>query len=296
MSAEETLLPLVYTPSSPAPANSPTSPDQSDAYKYSPSPSHWPSRNFILAAGTATFQPSTAKVVLVEDVSRRRPNTPREEWYWFLPRGRKDRGETLEQCAVRETLEEVNIKSSLCLFFLLTFVHINQAGYAATLMRSPMPTLQPKGAGNETTHIEAFHIQLLPRLRRRFQTPIDITSVEVYLAFWYLCTIPYDAVRDKDYGTRFVGAHEKAYCSELVDIAEAVKLLSYGNFEYQYTGTESDNRMQGILVDKRTKHIIHWEDVRGDDPGGIEALIVALGWEWVSAVSGSVEMVRRFEV
>lgn len=295
MSAEETLLPLVYTPSSSAPANPPASPDQSDAYKYSPSSSHWPSSNFILAAGTATFQPSTAKVVLVEDVSRRLPNTPREEWYWFLPRGRKDRGETLEQCAVRETLEEVNIiESSFYIYFLLTFVHINQAGYAATLMRSPMPTLQPKGAGNERTHIEAFHIQLLPRLRRRCQTPIDIKSVEVYLAFWYLCTIPYDAVRDKDYGTHFVGGHEKAYCSELVDIAEAVKLLSYGNFEYQYTGTESGD---GILVDKRTKNIIHWEDVRGDDPGGVEALIVALGWKWVSAVSGSVEeMVGRLEV
>lgn len=199
---------------------------------------------------------------------------------------------------MRETLEEVNIiKSSFCVYFLLlTFVHINQAGYAATLMRSPMPTLQPKGAGNEISHIEAFHIQLLPYLRRRCQAPIDISSVEMYLAFWYLCTIPYDAVLDRDYGAHFVGAHEKAYRSELVDIGEAVKLLSHGNFEYQYTGTESDDGMQGILVDKRTKHIVHWEDVRGDDPGGVEALIVALGWEWVSVASGLEEMVSRLEV
>lgn len=122
MSAEEKLLPSVYKPPSAAPTGLS---DQKDVSKFvPPAPSHWPSTNFVLAAGTATFQPSTAKVVIIEDVARRPANQPREKWCWFLPRGRKDRGETLEQCAVRETLEEVN--NNQCSFSLhhRAFSHI----------------------------------------------------------------------------------------------------------------------------------------------------------------------------
>lgn len=115
MSEEEKLLPLVYKPSAATPASPP---GQSDAPKFiPPASSHWPYSNFVLAAGTATFQLSTARVVLIEDRARRPADKSREKWCWFLPRGRKDRGETLEQCAVRETLEEVNnIKSSFFVY------------------------------------------------------------------------------------------------------------------------------------------------------------------------------------
>lgn len=115
MSKEGKLLPLVYKPSAAAPTNSP---GRSDAPKFiPPASSHWPCSNFVLAAGTATFQISTAKVVLIEDRAHRPADKSREKWCWFLPRGRKDRGETLEQCAVRETLEEVNnVKSSFFVY------------------------------------------------------------------------------------------------------------------------------------------------------------------------------------
>lgn len=46
------------------------------------------------------IQPSTRKVVLLYE---RRRN------YWFLPKGRKDIGESLEQTALREAYEEVSI-------------------------------------------------------------------------------------------------------------------------------------------------------------------------------------------
>ena len=52
----------------------------------------------MLGAGMVIFQPSTHKVVVVYET---------EKQYWFLPRGRKDVGESLEQTALREASEEV---------------------------------------------------------------------------------------------------------------------------------------------------------------------------------------------
>jgi hypothetical protein len=54
--------------------------------------------DFILGAGVVIIQPSTSKIVLVTDKRER----------WFLPKGRKDKGESLEQTALREAYEEVN--------------------------------------------------------------------------------------------------------------------------------------------------------------------------------------------
>ena len=63
-------------------------------------PSRWASGSFQLAAGCCMLQPSEdqsyAKVVVVYDTNSQR---------WFLPRGRKDVGETLEQAAFREGYE-----------------------------------------------------------------------------------------------------------------------------------------------------------------------------------------------
>lgn len=60
--------------------------------------SGWCCNDFSLGAGMVIFQPSTLKIVVVEDTVQKR---------WFLPRGRKDRGESLEQAALREAYEEV---------------------------------------------------------------------------------------------------------------------------------------------------------------------------------------------
>lgn len=54
----------------------------------------------MLAASMVIIQPSTGKVVVVNDTKRQS---------WFLPRGRKDVGENLEQCALREAYEEVQV-------------------------------------------------------------------------------------------------------------------------------------------------------------------------------------------
>ena len=66
--------------------------------------------DLILGAGVVIIQPSTSKIVLVTDKRNR----------WFLPKGRKDKGESLEQTALREAYEEVNIRS----FYLIPFDHV----------------------------------------------------------------------------------------------------------------------------------------------------------------------------
>jgi uncharacterized cupin superfamily protein len=56
------------------------------------------SENFMLGAGAVIIQPSSGKVVIVQDGD-----------YWFLPKGRKDLGESVEQAALREAYEEVRV-------------------------------------------------------------------------------------------------------------------------------------------------------------------------------------------
>lgn len=55
------------------------------------------------------IQQNTHKIVVVYDT---------EAKYWFFPRGRKDRGESLEEAALREAYEEVGNCCSSHLRFL----------------------------------------------------------------------------------------------------------------------------------------------------------------------------------
>ena len=54
---------------------------------------------FILGAGIVAIQPSTGKIVVVDNGEGR----------WFLPKGRKDKGESLDKTALREGYEEVRM-------------------------------------------------------------------------------------------------------------------------------------------------------------------------------------------
>ena len=86
------------TPSSTPPPLPPPPPPLSDCSSAAVPNSIWFAREFQLAASMVIIQPSTSKVVVVHDTQTRQ---------WFLPRGRKDRGESIEQCALREAYEEV---------------------------------------------------------------------------------------------------------------------------------------------------------------------------------------------
>lgn len=63
-------------------------------------PTLWACCDFVLAAGLCILQPSTGRVVLLSVGSKK---TKGERW--FLPRGRKDIGESLEETALREGYE-----------------------------------------------------------------------------------------------------------------------------------------------------------------------------------------------
>lgn len=69
----------------------------------------WFSQDFMLGAGMVIIQPTTGKVVLLREPVGPDPKNPTKTlYYWFLPKGRKDRGESLEQAALREAYEEVS--------------------------------------------------------------------------------------------------------------------------------------------------------------------------------------------
>lgn len=83
--------------------------DQRGASQYSAYSSQGPfqprisfSENFMLGAGAVIIQPSSGKVVIVQDGNS-----------WFLPKGRKDLGESIEQAALREAYEEVSFSFDL---------------------------------------------------------------------------------------------------------------------------------------------------------------------------------------
>jgi hypothetical protein len=66
--------------------------------------SMWCSTDMLLGAGMVIIQPTTGKIVVLRDS---------KNGFWFLPKGRKDIGESLEQAAVREAYEEVRESSAL---------------------------------------------------------------------------------------------------------------------------------------------------------------------------------------
>jgi 8-oxo-dGTP pyrophosphatase MutT (NUDIX family) len=63
-------------------------------------PTRWASRDFVIAAGLCILQPSTGCVVLLSIGDQEAKGG-----HWFLPRGRKDIGESLEATALREGYE-----------------------------------------------------------------------------------------------------------------------------------------------------------------------------------------------
>lgn len=62
--------------------------------------SGWASSDFMVGSGMVIIQPSSHRIVVCYDSLRKT---------YFLPKGRKDIGESLEEAAVREAYEEVHL-------------------------------------------------------------------------------------------------------------------------------------------------------------------------------------------
>ncbi|KAM6493105.1 NUDIX hydrolase domain-like protein [Amanita muscaria] len=156
--------------------------------------SGWASLNFLLGAGMVIIQPSTNKIVIVHEPSR---------MSWFLPRGRKDVGESLEQAALREAYEESGYRVEFLPLY--------------TQSRAPPPPSNPEAGDHPNT--EPIYVTLTsygPAVRRHFRRPAG-----EYLTSWYVGQIPENAVRESGTGM----PDEQDYQSYIVSVEDALKLL-----------------------------------------------------------------------
>ncbi|KAJ6554475.1 NUDIX hydrolase domain-like protein [Mycena capillaripes] len=156
--------------------------------------SSWTDENFLLGAGMVVFQPATLKVVVLYETKKK---------FWFLPKGRKDVGESLEQTALREAYEESGYRVD----FLPLYTHT----------RAPGPPDDPWAPSR--LNCEAIHINLtsFPARKRGNRT----SPPGEYLSFWYVGQIPEDAVREEGTGM----PDEVNYEAHLMDVKEALEVL-----------------------------------------------------------------------
>ncbi|KAJ7092479.1 NUDIX hydrolase domain-like protein [Mycena belliarum] len=156
--------------------------------------SAWADENFLLGAGMVVFQPATRKVVVIYESQKK---------YWFLPKGRKDIGESLEQTALREAYEESGYRVE----FLPLYTHTSAPVPPSARGAPYLPNCEP---------IYICTASYAARTRRNVLFPAS-----EYLSFWYVGQIPADAVPETD--TRM--PDEINYQTHLLDIEEATQRL-----------------------------------------------------------------------
>ncbi|GLB44509.1 putative NUDIX domain containing protein [Lyophyllum shimeji] len=154
----------------------------------------WASENFMLGAGMVIIQPSSHKVVVVHDS---RYN------YWFLPKGRKDIGESLEAAALREAYEE--------------------SGHQVEFLPLYTPTHAPPPPADPSARIKLNTEPVYMTLSAWRPGQGNRKSNGEYLTSWYVGQIPADSVRKDGTGM----ANEQTYSSHLSTYDEAMELL-YG--------------------------------------------------------------------
>jgi len=194
----------------------------------------YPSTNFVVAAGSVSYHPTSRRVLLISNTTSRGKN-------YFLPRGRKQIGESLDACALREALE--------------------QGGYPVRALPTYSGTMQPAAQPHQdgAKDAEAFWITLSPLSRTR-----------MYLSHYFIAeVIGINPSRDTDYGRRFVGYHGQNYDSELVPVEDAVRLLSSGAVSMTH----------GVPTWTTSGAAIVWEEV--GDSEHLEACLVVRGWQLV---------------
>ena len=138
--------------------------------------------SFVLSAGTVTLDPVHKKILLL---------LYRPKGEYLLPKGRKDKGESLADAAVRETFEE--------------------SGYPCELVAHNLPTL---ATGSDTDGI-AKHMEPISCQQRMNRGTRKII-------FWFVAKGDSTAVKVE--GTQDEG---EDFESTWVDIEQGLKMLSY---------------------------------------------------------------------
>jgi 8-oxo-dGTP pyrophosphatase MutT (NUDIX family) len=142
----------------------------------------------MLGAGMVIIQPATQKIVVLYDTQHK---------YWFLPKGRKDVGESLEQAALREAYEESGFRAE--------FMPLH------TRTRAPSsPSANPVSLNTEP--IFASTMAWGPRHQ---------DGGGEYLTFYYVGQIPEGAIHETGTGM----PDEQNYTSHLLSIEEALSCL-----------------------------------------------------------------------
>ncbi|KAI0085519.1 hypothetical protein BDY19DRAFT_965412 [Irpex rosettiformis] len=152
---------------------------------------------FMIGAGMVIIQPSTSRIVIIHETKLN---------YWFLPKGRKDVGESVEQAALREAYEESGYRAEFLPLYILTNA----------------PT--PPGAGSRFVpqrNTEPIYLSTYQWKGPRWPQGPGCIGGE-YLTFWFVGQIPHDAVHEAHTGM----PDEVNYVSELVDIRTALHRLS----------------------------------------------------------------------
>ncbi|KAM5532514.1 hypothetical protein V8D89_013801 [Ganoderma adspersum] len=165
----------------------------------------WFAQDFMLGAGMVIIQPSTKKVVVLSE--KEEAGDGRAFRYWFLPKGRKDVGESLEQTALREAYEE----SGLRVTFLPIILPHNAPGAPDTLAdidrRRFLPCTEP--------------IYIFTQAYEKRVSPGRAKGKAEYLTFWYVGQVPDNATVES--GTRM--EDEVNYETHFLSIGDALSVL-----------------------------------------------------------------------
>ncbi|KAJ3733171.1 hypothetical protein DFJ43DRAFT_1069699 [Lentinula guzmanii] len=165
----------------------------------SPSIPHsgWACEDFMVGVGMMIIQPSTKKMVILYDHSR--PGC------FFLPRGRKDIGETLQEAVLREAYEESGFNVEFLPLYKFT--------------RQPTPPAQrAAGLKPDTEPIYMTARKWGPKVR---QDKVIDTGGE-YFVSWFIGQIPENPVHHKGVGM----PDEQGFQSFLVSFDEGLHLIN----------------------------------------------------------------------
>ncbi|KAF8918407.1 hypothetical protein CPB85DRAFT_1196867, partial [Mucidula mucida] len=158
--------------------------------------SGYASGDFMLGAGMVIIQPATGKVVVCHDTKTKS---------YFLPKGRKDVNESLEDTAVREASEE--------------------SGYPVRhfpLFKDTWQPVPPEDRNKEyPANIEPAYVSITPWTPRFTKDGHFKDRGGEYLTFWYVGQIAADAQWTPGTGM----ADEQNYVSELHTFERAIQLL-----------------------------------------------------------------------